>query len=126
MTEPVFYDHEIVQKSPSDYGEMTVSPAIILQAWSHSMFAHEILDPNGNVKPDDALAEATLDLLLRAQDALKRGEPIAKPVLGVGIMDNVEIGIGREIVAAAYRLEIPSLPVHVRQGQLVDIQTLLK
>lgn len=125
MANQVFYDHEIVQRSPSDYLELSISPSIILTAWSQSMFAHEILSKDGTIKPNTQMSEATLDLFLKAQDMLKRDEPVAKPVLGVGIMDNVEIGVGREIVAAAYVLGLSVMPVHVRKGQADDIKTLL-
>lgn len=125
MTEPAFYDHEVVRRSPADYVEMRLSPSALLKAWSLSMFAHEMLANDGTVKPVDCMNTETLEKLLYAQDAMKKGEAVAKPIIGVGIMDNIEIGIGREIVVAAQTMNIPEIPVHARQAQAREITKLM-
>ena len=126
MSDPIFNDHEVVQRAPSDYVEMQMQPEAILKAWSLSMFAHEVLNKDGSIKSDKDMSAVTLEKYLAAKECLKRGEAVSKPIIGVGIMDNIEIGIGREIVAASYDLKINSIPVHMRQGQAKDIRKLLK
>lgn len=123
--QPQFCDHEVVQRFPDDYTEITTSPSAILDAWSMSLFAHEILSKDGSIKPESEMTEATLDRYLQAVSSLKKGENLSKPVLGVGIMDGVEIGIGREIIAACITLGVSEITFHVRQGQVDDIKTLL-
>jgi hypothetical protein len=126
MTDAVFYDHEVVQRAPDEYIEMTFNPALILKAWALSMFAHEILTHEGDIRDEKNMNEATLAKFLQAQDAFKKGEKIPKPIIGVGIMDNIEIGIGRETVAAALALNIRELPIHTRQGQAEEVKSLIK
>jgi|GEM_PF-4828544 len=87
--QPKFCDHAVVQASPNDYIEMTRAPKDILDAWSLSMFAHELLNKDGSVKANDDMNEVTLEKYLNALDALKRNEDIDKPVIGIGIMDGV-------------------------------------
>ena len=123
---PQFYDHEVVQKTPQDYSEMNISPEKILNSWQSSMFACEILDKSGKVKPESDMAPETLKKYLDAMEMIKRGEDIPKPILGIGLMDNIEIGIGREIIAAAANLSLPNIPLHIRNAQAEDIQKALK
>ncbi len=121
-----FYDHEVVQKSPDDYVEITLSPTIILNAWSTSMFAHELLNKDGSVKSQNDLKDATLQKFIDANETIKRGENLPKPIIGVGIMDGVEIGIGREIIAAAAKCNIAQIPVCIRKAQADDVKAMLK
>jgi len=124
--QPEFYDHEIVKKSIDDYKEMTLSPQSILSAWACSMFAHELLDASQSLKGETEMSEATLQKYINANEHIKRNEPIAKPVIGVGITDGIEIGIGREIVAACKNMQVNLIPVHVRRAQFKDVEKLLK
>lgn len=122
---PSFYDHEIVQKSPDDYVELTVSPRTILKAWSLSMFAHELLNKDGMVKDKADIRDETLQRYVAAEESLKRGEDIAKPIIGIGIMDGIEIGIGREIIAVADVMSITDIPIHVRKAQVDEVKKAL-
>lgn len=122
---PNFYNHEVVQKSPDDYVEILCSPDQILSAWRLSMFAHELIDKNGAVKPQSAMQGHVLQKYLTALESLKRDEDIAKPILGVGMMDNIEIGIGQEIVAAAKNIDIAEIPVNVRKAQVDEVKKLV-
>ena len=126
MTPPVFIDHEIVRRTPNDYTEMQLHPDKILKAWALSLFAHEVLEKNGAVKTEDKMSDTTLEKFISARHAFEKGEEVTKPVIGVGIMDNIEIGIGREIVAAAKIMSLTEIPVIIRKSQLSDIEKLLK
>jgi hypothetical protein len=122
MIAPVFTDHEIVQKDPEKYIEMECRPSDILKAWSLSSHAHELLDKQGEVLDKSVMNDVTLAKYITACDALKKGEAIAKPVIGIGIMDNLEIGIGREIIAAACVMGIDQILTHVRKAQHNEIR----
>lgn len=119
-----FYDHEVVQKTPDDYTEMTIAPQKLLDAWSSSLFAHELLK-NGAVKSSNDMKNDTLEKFIDADEKFKRNEPLPKPVIGIGIMDGIEIGIGREIIAAARVNDVDVINVCVRNAQLKDVNKLL-
>ena len=123
---PAFYDHEVVQRLPHEYIEMVAPPMDLLDAWSLSMFAHELLYNDGSIKAEADMNDVTLDRYLNALSNLKKGEPMPRPVLGIGIMDGVEIGLGREIIAACATLNISEISFHVRQAQAKEIKKLLK
>lgn len=125
MSQTKFYDHEVVQRSPDDYIEVILLTDKIINAWTLSIFAHELLNKNGDIKDHDQMNSDTLQKYIIALDSLKKSTEIAKPILGIGIMDNIEIGIGREIIIAAKKLSIDKIPVHLRKSQADDIQKLL-
>jgi hypothetical protein len=120
---PEFYDHEVVQRAPDDYVEMTLSPAKILNAWRMSIFAHELLNGDGTTKGVNDMHPDHMKKYIDISELMNRGEPLAKPVLGIGIMDNVEIGIGREIILVANDMGLEELPFHVRKSQADDIKS---
>lgn len=120
-----FYNHEVVQNAPSDYVEGCYTPGQILKAWQTSLFAHELLAKDGTLKAQKDMHESTLEKFINASDAIKRSEALPKPIIGVGIMDNIEIGIGREIIAASLALGIESIPVNMRVAQAEDIVKML-
>lgn len=125
MTPPNFCNHIIVDKNPDDYTEIVTSPAAIFDTWRLSFFAHELLRQDGSVKNESELDGNTLQKFIAASEALKRGEAIEKPVLGIGLNDGIEIGIGREIVAAAYHAGEQEITASVRKAQIKDISKLL-
>jgi len=123
--QPQFFDHEVVQKSPNDYEELSIAPHDLLRAWSLSMFAHELLAKNGNIKSESELSGQTLEKYVAALEMIKRSEPLSKPIIGIGIMDGVEIGIGREIIAACVSMNIGKISINVRKAQSKDVKKLL-
>lgn len=125
MSHSQFCDHAVTLNNPDDYVELQAMPDTILQAWRSSMFAHELIARDGRIKNEQDLEGQSLEKYLTAFEALKRGEPIEKPLLGIGIYDGVEIGIGREIIAAAFHLDIPNVPIHVRKAQCDEVQACL-
>lgn len=125
MSHPQFCDHAVTLNNPDDYVELQVMPNQILQAWRSSMFAHELIAKDGRIKDENDLEGQNLEKYLTAFEALKRGESIEKPLLGIGIYDGVEIGTGREIIVAAFHLGIPNVPIHVRKAQSDEVQACL-
>lgn len=92
----------------------------ILPSWQLSMFAHEWLTPDGKVKPAAALSPSNQQQRRDVEEALNSGKPIAKPVLGIGIMDNVEIGSGRATLLTLIAEGITTIPVHIPKSSEKD------
>lgn len=125
MTTINFCNHTIIDQSPDDYVEIETSPSKIFSVWKLSFFAHELLNQDGGVKAESEITGDTLQKYIDAMESIRRGEDIPKPVLGVGIYDGIEIGIGREVIAAAYHSGVETIPTHVRKGQRDEIENLL-
>ena len=126
MANPQFCNHTIVDSNPDDYIEIKTCPETIFKVWKLSFFAHELLHKDGHVKSETELSGETLQKYIAASESLKRGETLPKPILGIGIYEGIEIGVGREIIAAAYHAKIPSIPAHIRKAQADEIVALLQ
>lgn len=125
MPQTQFRDHIIVAQNPEDYIEVQTSPACIFKGWELSPFAYELLNRDGSIKTESDLAGDTLQKFIAASEAIKRGEPLEKPILGIGLNDDIEIGVGREIIAAAYHAGLTSIPTKIPKGQADCVQQFL-
>lgn len=118
--EPVFADNPVAIAQPDRYAEIIVDAAKVLQDWRQSLLAHELIDGNGFVKGDDDITESRLEKRERVRERMETGQALEKPVLGIGIFDNIEIGAGSDVLATLVMEGITILPVHVRTSQLQD------
>lgn len=123
---PKYANHAVVERSPADYVTLDVAICDVFNAWKLSLFSHELLDREGGLKGEDALAGDALKKYVAARESLHRGEALEKPVLGIGIYDGIEIGIGREVMAAVYNAGHETMPVCIRKSQKDEICALLK
>lgn len=122
LPQPVFVDNAVARARPDQYAEILVDAGKVLKDWKASLLAHELLDKNGFVKDDDDLSESRLEKREVIRARLKAGEALEKPVLGIGLFDNVEIGSGSDIVATLVMEGIIHIPVHIRASQVQDFK----
>jgi hypothetical protein len=120
--QPVFTDNPVALAQASRYTEMLIDAAKVLADWRQSLFAHELVDANGFVKGDDDLNEARLGKREAIRARLAAGEALEKPVLGIGLFDNVEIGAGSDILATLVMEGVTVMPVHIRTSQIQDFK----
>lgn len=121
-TIPLFADNPSVRSQTGAYTELLVDATKVLQSWKISLLAHELIGKDGYIKSDDDLNETRLEKreLIRAR--LNAGEMLEKPILGIGIFDNIEIGAGSDVLATLVIEGYTILPVHVRTSQLSDFE----
>lgn len=117
---PVFVDNTVAAARPEQYVELVVDARKVLTDWKASLLAHELLDTNGFVKGDDDLNESRLEKREVIRSRLNAGEALEKPILGIGIFDNVEIGSGSDILATLVMEGVVEIPVHIRKSQSRD------
>src|SRR5690606_17467213 len=79
------------------YTVVRVDTAKTLKSWQSSLFSFEWLTPDGAIRATDDLPLRERDRRIEAEKALKGGASLERPILGIGIMDNVEIGAGRAV-----------------------------
>ena len=108
-----FIDNAAVKTSPDRYVSVTVDVAKILKSWRESLFAFECLLPDGRLKPASDLPPAEQAKRAAVEELLKKGGAIEKPVLGIGLMDNVEIGAGRAVFLTLAARGVKKMPVHI-------------
>lgn len=102
-----------------------IDAAKALESWRTSLFSFEWLDENGNIKPFEDLSAAEADKRRRVEDTLDKGGALERPVLGIGLQDNVEIGAGRaEFLTLAAR-GMATIPVHIPKSCESDFKPFL-
>lgn len=106
-------DHPAIGGRADRYKVVTVAVARVLASWRESLMAHEWLNEHGHFRDTDHLNMLDRDKVLKTEKALNNREPLPRPVLGIGILDNVEIGAGREVFYVLARAGHKTLEVHI-------------
>lgn len=120
-----FTDNAIVLADQGIYADITVDTARVLESWRLSLMSFEWLDFRGNLKVPEEMPETERKKREAVEQRIKEDVPLSKPILGIGIQDNVEIGSGRaEFLTLAAR-GIKHIPVHVRKTQISDFKAFL-
>jgi hypothetical protein len=119
---PLFADNTVVRARPEQYTEILVDTQKVLKSFKASLFAHELLEPDGRIKTDQHLSETRLEKRIVVKERLLSGLSLEKPILGIGVFDNIEIGAGSDILATLALEGIEKIPVHVRVSQLKDFK----
>jgi hypothetical protein len=96
-----------------NYIAVTVDVARVLKSWRESLFSFEWLTPEGDIKSLENLPAHEQPKRQAVEEKLRAGQPLEKPVLGIGIMDNVEIGSGRAEFLTLAAKGVTKIPVHI-------------
>lgn len=96
--------------------------APVLASWKESLFAHEWLHPDGSIKKPSEMTEKMALRRQGVEDRLGSEQALERPVLGIGILDNIEIGAGRDLFLALAARGIDKIPVHIPQSHLDDFR----
>lgn len=96
-----------------------------LEGWRLSIYSFEWLNKDGSIKDLKDLAATEAQKRLQVEQKLQNGEPLEKPVLGIGIMDNIEIGTGRAVFLTLIAQGHSRIPVHIPKSAQSDFQDFL-
>jgi hypothetical protein len=108
-----FIDNPVIKGREKNYAEVTVSIPKIVQSWRESLFSYEWMMPDGRIKARDELPEGERPKRDAVEAAINEGRTLEKPVLGIGLLENVEIGTGRAIVLTLAAHGVKTMPVHI-------------
>ncbi len=97
----------------SQFITVTVALKPVLESWKTSLFAHEWLHHDGSIKPQHELSDRERERREQVELLLKTNAPIEMPVLGIGILDNIEIGSGRATLLTLADRGLRTIPVHI-------------
>lgn len=108
-----FTENPVATAEPDRYVAIQIDMAAALKSWRKSLFSFEWLHADGRIKELSELSEAEQSKRQEAERLLKTGGPILMPVLGIGIMDNIEIGCGRAELLTLAAHGVKTIPVHI-------------
>jgi len=97
----------------------------VLESWRMSLFSYEWVLPDGRIKDLAELSEAEQPKRKIVEDALKNGDKLEKPVLGIGLLENVEIGSGRATFLTLAANGCKTMPVHIPKSSTKEFAPFL-
>lgn len=126
MQDLVFIDHPIVEKDRDAYIDVIVDVPKAIESYRLSLMSFEVLDRDGKVRDDNDLDVAEQATRQHIREKIKNKTPFEKPIIGLGLGDNFEIGIGRSLFTTLAFEGYLGVPVHVRKSHLEHLQTFVK
>jgi hypothetical protein len=120
-----FIDNKAIKDRKDKYQTINVNSKKVLDSWKASLYSYEWILPNGNIKTIEELPENEKEKRREIEIKLKNGEALEMPVLGIGLLENIEIGIGRHIFLTATSHGVEEISVHVPKSHLQDFNPFL-
>lgn len=120
-----FADSPSIKGREDRYAVIRVDTGKILNSWRTSLFSFEWLNPDGSIRTLDELPLHERDKRVKIEKKLSAGEALDRPVLGIGIMDNVEIGAGRDIFLTLAASGHKTIDVHIPVSNTKDFKQFL-
>jgi hypothetical protein len=121
-----FIDNRAISGREDKFITVMVAVAPVLASWKDSLFAHEWLTKDGRPKPIDQLSDAAREKRELAETLFTKGDALERPVLGLGIMDNLEIGAGKDVLITLAAHDIDVASVHIPKSHIDDFKIFIK
>jgi len=121
-----FTDNPSLKGREDRYAVVRVDTAAVLKSWRKSLFSFEWLASGGEIRGIDDLPLHERDKRLKIEKAMKQGEPLGRPVLGIGMLDNVEIGAGRDVFLTLAASGARDIEVHIPVSCQKDFKPFVK
>lgn len=115
-----FTDNPAVSGREDQYETMTVNVAAVMESWRMSLFSYEWVTPDGAFKPVADLPPAQQDMRRVVEAMLRDRQKLDRPILGIGLMDNIEIGSGRAVFLTLAALGHARVSVHVPKTNIKE------
>ncbi len=120
-----FVDNPSIRGRAGNFVIVTVSVPPIIESWRESLFSHEWLWPDGRIRGVYDMPERERLKRIHTEAAILAGEEIPRPVLGIGISDNVEIGAARDVFLSLAAQGVDRIEVHIPKSNLADFRPFL-
>lgn len=108
------------------YDSVTVDTAKVLKSYRKSLFSYEWLTSEGTIKTLDELSDSEHAKRQEIEDFIAHGKPVPMPVLGIGVLNNVEIGIGRAAFLTLAAHGVDTISVHIPKSNAKEFRSFLR
>lgn len=108
-----FTDNPVIKGREGHYKTITIDVAKVVKSWRESLFSYEWMLPDGRIKGPDELSENEKPKRAAVEDKIRARIALETPVLGIGLMDNVEIGTGRATLLTLAAHGAKTMPAHI-------------
>ncbi len=118
----ILIDNVATKGREEKFTTIEIDVSKIVTGWKASVYSFEWLLPNGQVKPPAELSESHAKQFKDVEASYADGTPMERPVLGLGMLDNVEIGSKKEVLLTLHSLGVPKMEVHIPTSCLKDFE----
>ncbi len=108
-----FVDNSELEGDQAAFETVTVRVPTVLRSWKSSLFSFEWIKPDGSLKDIYELPHHLRERRLAVEEKLKSGQALEKPVLGIGLLETIEIGVGRDVFLTLAAHGVTEIPVHI-------------
>lgn len=102
-----------------------ISTEKALDSWRESVFSFQWLNAKGQIRPIDELPVEEQPKRRAVEKAINDGDALMKPVLGIGMQDNIEIGSGRAVFLTLIDLGYDTMPVHILRSNETEFKSFI-
>lgn len=113
-------DNKSLAGREDKYDTVDVNLKAVLESWKISLFSFEWLNPDGSIRAPEQLPPNEAEKYNNVLNDLKNGNALERPVLGIGIMDNIEIGSRRDVLLTLMTQGVENLSVHIPKSNAKD------
>lgn len=117
-----FRDSKVVTKDPDKYVLVDVVVEKVLESWKDSILSFEFMHTDGTLREERELSPKNRERRAEVETKIRERKPVDHPILGIGLMDNVEIGSGRDVFMTLALQGYTVAPVHIRKAQMEDFK----
>ncbi|MCI5061018.1 MAG: hypothetical protein MRY79_08100 [Alphaproteobacteria bacterium] len=118
-------DNSGIKGREHQYKTVKVNLSKIVKSWKASLFSFEWLTPEGNIKPPEQLSSTEAQKYHDVCEALEKDEELERPVLGIGMLDNIEIGSKRHVLLTLSAQGVEEMEVHIPSANEKDFNDYL-
>jgi hypothetical protein len=115
-----YIDNKIIKDKEDKYLNVYVSASDVLKSWKESIYSFEWLKPDGGIKPIETLPDNEQEKRKIIEGDLQSNKALETPILGIGLMENIEIGSGRAVFLTLCDTGEQSIRVHIPKSNEVD------
>ena len=113
LPNPKLVNNVSIKGKEDKYQITEVNLKAVLEGWKISLFSFEWLLPDGSIRVPEELPEKEREKYHAVLASYESGNELERPVLGIGIMDNVEIGSRRDVLLTLCAQGLETLEVHI-------------
>lgn len=121
-----FQDNPALKGREEKFVTLEIKVVPVLASWQESIFAHEWLTPHGQIKKMSEMADKVQLRRAEIEKIIAGQGPLDRPVLGIGILDNVEIGSGKDLFLSLAALGMATIPVHIPRSHEQDFRMFIR
>lgn len=117
-----FTDSPAIKGREAKYDVIEIDPRLALKSWKKSLFSFEWLTKDGAIREAEDLPLREHEKRKIVEKRLSEGQSLERPVLGIGLMDNIEIGAGKAVFLTLAAQGHTRIPVHISKADIKEFK----